>query len=109
MDRWGFSATGRPTGAAALYFIEVGKALTGQSKKDVEEEGEILEEILDTLKMTEADLKSCEHETDITKTCRAIIKRIYPNPTERAAMLISSMDINQLKAIQSKVVNAFFS
>lgn len=88
-----------------MYFIEIGKVPSGVSTKNAEEdEGEILEDICMTLNTTEADLKSCEHETDITKTCRSIIKRIYPKPTDRATMLISYMDSNQLKAVQSKLI-----
>ena len=56
--------------------------------------------------MTEAELKSYEHETDITNTCRAIIKRIFPHPIDRAAMLISKMDTDQLKAVQSKFIRS---
>lgn len=55
--------------------------------------------------MTEKQLRSCEHETDITKTCRQIIKYMYRDPRERAKMLVSTMDTNVLKCIQGNISN----
>ena len=92
----------RPTGAALNYFIQIGKTLTGVSSKvdDEDDAGEKLEQICTTLKMTERELKQCEHEIDITKTCRSLIKHIYPDANDQARMLISAMDPGQLQAIQ---------
>lgn len=52
--------------------------------------------------MNEKQLRLCEHETDITKTCRQIIKFIYPDPEDRARMLVSNMKEDELKAIRSQ-------
>ncbi|CAF2107918.1 unnamed protein product [Rotaria magnacalcarata] len=92
----------KPSGAVATYFIEVGKVLSGATadEYDEEEKGNLLEKICGVLDMSEKELKSCEHDTDITKTCRQIIKYIYPDPKLRATMLVSSMDPEQLQAIQ---------
>ncbi|CAF3303572.1 unnamed protein product [Rotaria socialis] len=92
----------RPTGPTASYFIDVGKILSGASiNNDVEEDkGEKLLSICRTLEMTEKQLLSCEHKTDITKTCRQIAKFIYPDPKERAETLVSIMSSEKLKAIQ---------
>ena len=97
----------RPTGATANYFIEIGKILSGSGKVEEEEEkGEKLDNICSTLKMTESELKSCEHEPDVTKTCRAIVKRVFPNAADRSRMLVSLMDTNQLKAVQSTLTSS---
>ena len=69
---------------------------------DEDDVGEKLENICAVLKMTERQLKSCEHEVDITKTCRSMIKYIYPDANDRAKMLISSMDPGQRQAIQGE-------
>jgi uncharacterized Ntn-hydrolase superfamily protein len=97
-------SVGRPTGAALHYFVEIGKTLAGLSSKvdDDEDAGDKLEKICEVLKMTEREPKTCEHETDITKSCRSIIKRIYPDSKDRAKMLISTMDPAQLQAIQGE-------
>jgi hypothetical protein len=52
--------------------------------------------------MNEDQLRSCKHETDITKTCRLLVKFIYPDPAIRARKLVSTMDIDKLKAIRGK-------
>lgn len=50
--------------------------------------------------MSENELLSCQHDTDITKTCRQIVKYLFRDPKERAKMLVSSMDAKILKSIQ---------
>lgn len=99
----------RPTGAAAGYIIDMGKVLSGATiVDDIEEDkGEKLAFICRTLNMTEKQLLSCEHETDITKTCRQIIKFIYPDPKERAEKLVSTMTDGKLEAIQGNTSNCF--
>lgn len=99
----------RPTGNIASYFIDVGKILSGATiVDDVEEDnGEKLESICNTLNMTEKQLLSCEHKTDITKTCRQIVKFIYPDTKERAEKLVSTMTDGKLEAIQSNISNIF--
>ncbi|CAF1366137.1 unnamed protein product [Adineta ricciae] len=91
----------RPKGAAMTYFIDVGKVLAGAfDNQDDEDKGEKLENICAALGMNEKELKSCEHETDITKTCRQIIKFIYRDSKERARTLVSTMNTNILHSIQ---------
>ncbi|CAF2953815.1 unnamed protein product [Rotaria sp. Silwood2] len=92
----------KPSGPAANYFIEIGRALSGVTVDEPheEEKGDALENICLALDMNEKELKSCEHDTDITKTCRQIIKFIYPDAKERSTMLVSSMDADKLKSIQ---------
>ena len=84
--------------------IEIGKVLSGVSSNTDEEEnaGEKFEKICAALNMTEDELRLCEHKIDITKTCRSLIKHIFPDANDRAKMLISSMDSTELKAIQGK-------
>ena len=77
--------------------------LSGVLEKTYEEnedKEEKLESFCHILNMTERELKLCQHEVDITKTCRAIVKRYYPDANDRAKMLISTMDIRELQAIQ---------
>ncbi|CAF4002871.1 unnamed protein product, partial [Rotaria sordida] len=92
----------RPTGPVAAYFIDVGKILSGATIVNDEEgdKGDKLEKICLTLNMSERELQSCEHETDITKTCRQIIKFVYRDPVVRSEMLVSSMTAGKLQAIQ---------
>ena len=81
----------------------MGKILSGVSARveEVEDKGEKLESICSALNMTEKELKKCQHDVDITKTCRSIVKQIYPNANDRGKMLISTMDPCVLQAIQS--------
>ena len=94
----------------AAYFIEIGKILAGKSNchddEDDEDAGEQLECIKSVLNMSENELKLCEHGTDITKTCRSIVKFIYQDSDERAKMLVSSMKGDQLQAIQSSFLHS---
>ncbi|CAF2139414.1 unnamed protein product [Rotaria magnacalcarata] len=92
----------RPSGPTASYFIDVGKILSGFSNVETGEEDACkkLEDITLILKMSDTALKSCERDTDITKTCRQIVKYIYRDPQIRSRMLVSTMDVDILKAIQ---------
>jgi hypothetical protein len=101
----------RPTGSAATYLVEAGRLLSGalDDNNDEQEKGDKLENICLALKMNETELKSCEHETDITKSCRQIIKYIYPDIKDRAKKLVSSMDDTQLQAIQGKISKYYLS
>jgi hypothetical protein len=66
----------RPTGAAAPYLIEVGKTLASGPSGDAEEtdkKEKRLTELYKILNLDEAQLKACQHPTDITKTCRSIV------------------------------------
>ena len=102
-------SSARPTGAAAGYIIDMGKILSGSTVVDdiEEDKGDKLESICHTLNMTEKQLISCEHNTDITKTCRQIVKFIYPDPKDRAAKLVSTMTDGKLEAIQGNASDYF--
>ncbi|CAF1241573.1 unnamed protein product [Adineta steineri] len=92
----------RPSGAVAAYFIEIARILSGTSNDNddnEEEKGEKLEKICTTLDRNESELKLCEHDMNITKTCRQLIKCLYPDTKQRAKMLVSSMDVDKLQAI----------
>lgn len=82
--------------------MEIGRILSGVSARveEVPDEGERIEAICAALNMTEKELKHCEHDVDITKTCRAIVKHVYPDMANRGKMLISTMDPSILQAIQ---------
>jgi hypothetical protein len=100
----------RPTGPAVNSFVEIGRILSGASIEENpdEEKGDKLDNICTQLKMSENELKSCEHDTDITKTCRQITKYIYPDVHARAKMLVSSMRAEQLQAVQGKPVRVLY-
>lgn len=70
--------------------------------------GAKLEMIIETLRMSEGELQACQHETDITKTCRQIIKHLFRDPKERAKMLVSSMKADVLKSIQGEVFSSHY-
>ena len=82
--------------------MEIGKILSGVLNEENydDEKGDKLENICARLEISENELKSCEHDTDITKTCRQITKYIYPDVHARAKMLVSSMRAEQLQAVQ---------
>ncbi|CAF1316274.1 unnamed protein product [Adineta ricciae] len=91
----------RPTGAAKNYIVDVGRVLSGELNNNEEDKGEKLENICTTLGLNEKELKSCEHKTDITKTCRQIVKKLYSEPKERAKLSVVKMDLQVLQAIHS--------
>jgi hypothetical protein len=95
----------------ATYFVEIGKLLSGVSadNDDGEDKGEKLIRICHKLKMSEAQLKLCEHNMDITKTCRQIVKYIYPDVNERAQMLVSAMNDDVLQAVQGIISKYYLS
>ena len=70
-----------------------------------DEKADKLEDICKVLNMSEDQLRSCEHGTDITKTCRQLIKYLYADPNQRARLLISTMDSEKLSAIHGKDLN----
>lgn len=91
--------------------IEIGKILSGTSNPSDEEldKEARFESILETLRMSESELLSCQHDTDITKTCRQIVKYLFRDPKERAKMLVSSMDAKILKSIQGTIFSSEIS
>ncbi|CAF1336972.1 unnamed protein product [Rotaria sordida] len=50
--------------------------------------------------MTLDELESCEHPKQITKTCRELVKFLYPDVNQRSTMSISSMSKEQVNAIR---------
>ena len=90
--------------------MEIAKILSGASNEENpdEEKGDKLENICTQLKMSENELKSCEHDTDITKTCRQITKYIYPDIRARAKMLVSSMRVEQLQSVQGEPIRILY-
>lgn len=67
-----------------------------KSENDKEKEVTNISRIL---KLSKSQLKECEHDSDITKTCRNIIKIMFPDNTIRARKRISSMSSNKIHAI----------
>ncbi|CAF1091203.1 unnamed protein product [Rotaria sordida] len=95
----------KPSGAAASYFIDVTKMLSNisnneeQGKTGGSETKEKLNQIGQVLNLSNIQLKGCEHPTDITKSCRGIIKHLYPDFEARTKMLISLLPIEKLHGI----------
>jgi hypothetical protein len=90
--------------------IEVGKMLGGGPSGDDEEtdkKEKRLKEIYKILKLDEDQLKGCQHPTDITKTCRSIVKELYPDVHKRSTMLVSLMTTETLEAIHGMHFNNY--
>ena len=76
----------------ASYFIQMGQLLSGANADSKQQnDKEMLKEICATLGLSEGNLKSCKHPNDITKTCREIVRKIYPNKSERAKQSVTVM------------------
>lgn len=100
----------KPPPAAINYFIDIGKLLSGAKLDDSDQDqGEKLENILSALEMDEKELKSCEHPTDITKTCRHIVKYKYRNDKNLGKMRVAAMNADVIDAIRSKGWNHWIS
>ncbi|CAF3496208.1 unnamed protein product [Rotaria sp. Silwood2] len=89
--------------ALTTYLVHLGSSL---SKNDDEKEKQRkkkkknkIRKISHVLNISQDELKYCKYTTDITKTCRAIIKLIYPDETERAEMLVTKIPKSKLQAI----------
>ncbi|CAF3225791.1 unnamed protein product [Rotaria sp. Silwood2] len=96
----------RPTGDALAYFIETYKILSHDSnntKEDKQKEEKKLKEICNVLNTNEKNLIACKDATSITKTCRKIVKHIYPDTDQRAEMLVSLIPDEKLTAVQELV------
>lgn len=78
--------------------------LLSKGNTDVEQEKskKIPKKICSTLGLNEAELNSCKHPTDITKTCRAVVKAIYPEKSERAKQSVVLMGKKKVAAIRGK-------
>ncbi|CAF3064312.1 unnamed protein product, partial [Rotaria sp. Silwood2] len=101
----------KPTGDIAAYLNELGTTLSNnvhskqqQKKKKMEntKKKNKIKSVARVLNLTPDELYFLKHPKDITKTCRALIKLIYPDPSQRATMLITKIPINKLRAIHSK-------
>jgi len=66
------------------------------------------EDIRGRLKLTERQLKLCKHESEITKTCRAIIKCLLPNSRKQASMSISQMSTQMKYDIRGNCTSNYY-
>ena len=94
------------------YFIEVTNLLCADHGDSEEDKGELLCEIIDTLKMTESELQKCHGKTQ-TVTVRKIMKWKYPNPS--VDLKFADVDEAVISAIMSNMkicpepIDDFFS
>ena len=65
--------------------------------------GDRLADICDLFGVSDADLDTARHRTDITKTVRQVTKLIYPNVADRRTMRISTMDGKIIQGIIGKL------
>jgi hypothetical protein len=61
--------------------------------------GDRLADISGLLDLSDADLETARHPTDITKTVRQVTKLIYPDINDRRKMKISTMNKKIVQAI----------
>ncbi|CAF1481557.1 unnamed protein product [Rotaria magnacalcarata] len=90
----------KPVGSASTYFIEMGRRLSSNRNIEQAAHERKIADISSILKLSAGQLKKCQHETDITKTCRNITKYLFPNIRKRAKMLVTSMNTTTLEAIR---------
>ena len=64
--------------------------------------GDRLADICDLFGISDVDLDTARHHTDITKTVRQVTKLIYPNVDDRCKMRITTMDRKIIQAIIGK-------
>ncbi|CAF3330712.1 unnamed protein product [Rotaria sp. Silwood2] len=98
----------KPIGNIATYLIQLGASLSNnhepqkeQKKKKTKKQKKKnkIKKIGRILNLSEDELKYSKHRTDITKTCRALVKTLYPDPSERAQTVITKIPISKLHAI----------
>ncbi|CAF1311293.1 unnamed protein product [Adineta ricciae] len=95
-----------PTGDAAAFILNLADKLRSKGAhgglidaEEAESIGERLANISDLLGVSDADLETTRHLTDITKTARQVTKLVYPDVAERQKMRISTMDKKIMQAI----------
>jgi hypothetical protein len=54
------------------------------------------------LNLTKVQLKACEDTNDITKTCRNLVKAIFPSDKKQAKTYVLSMSLTKKRAIHCK-------
>jgi hypothetical protein len=74
----------------------------GNDEKEQKEKEKKIDEIGRVLKLDVVRLKDCKHPSDITKTCRNIVKVLYPNVKTRAKTRLSSMPSKTVKTIRGE-------
>lgn len=94
----------RPVGTVASYFLNVAAMLSDTSNEAEEQNSrrKKISKICKALRLSNDELEQCRHPTDITKTCRHIVKRLYPSLTERAKLKVSKISSRRLQAIHGK-------
>ncbi|CAF1400789.1 unnamed protein product [Rotaria magnacalcarata] len=94
----------KPVGETASYFIQLGKSLSNNTDRKQKEKKRRtkrkLNRIYRALNLTKGQLKTAQHSTDITKTCRSITKLMYPDVSTRATMLTSLLPNKTITAIR---------
>ncbi len=68
----------RPTGETAAYFLKISNIIKNKCSDVEEKEQKKMENIAKILKLNVNQLTNCKQQS-ITKTCRNIIKTIFPN------------------------------
>ena len=75
------------------------KMLQPQYNSDHNLKDDKIKRICNTLNLERAELDKCIDKFDITKTCRHITKRLYPDEEERYSMSVSTVPTNIIEAI----------
>ncbi|CAF0970005.1 unnamed protein product [Rotaria sordida] len=58
-----------------------------------------IEKICEILNLSETELLNCKHSTHITRTCRAVTKRLYPDIDTQVKKCLKSLPPEQIRAI----------
>ncbi|CAF4792179.1 unnamed protein product [Rotaria sp. Silwood1] len=98
----------KSTGDIAAYLLELGTTLSHdlhskqqQKNKKMKKKNkkDKIEYIARVLNVNPDELYFSKHKTDITKTCRAVTKLIYPDRSQRATTQITDLPIHKRRAI----------
>lgn len=87
---------------ASMSHSADGWKISNEEKTNEKKKKKQLKGISRVLNLSVRKLKNAKHPTDITKTCRSIIKLLYPDESVRAQMSVSKMSPAALVSIHGK-------
>ena len=61
-----------------------------------------MEDIFHVLQLGVTELKDCVRTEDMTKTCRAVTRKVYKDISTRSNMLVSQIPFHTMEAIRCK-------